>query len=304
MRFYLRHVFHSVSTRRRLAGRLLEVCPAPALLGVFPSFWAVGGKQSRPPEVPTVVLGTAEGNHVMKTIDWEHERFVAIDRRDRRRVSSSALIEGWSARRWLTWPLLERTRRRRVRDLLARAGALLTAAERRPFAPDDQRAAVEQAERALTASGVPEPIRAALRDELSELQPLPAVREHGDLALGNLIVTGEELVAVDLPERDAFGPPGLDACAIAFDALSALAGEKQLHLETVLRCLAADADISSFLAKFLETRDARLAMRLVLLAVLRHAALRSPWAGTDALLMAAADGRLLAVLSAAGFAPG
>lgn len=230
MRFYLRHVFHAVSTRRRLAGRLLEACPEPALLGVFPSFWAVGAKQSRPPQVPTVVLGTAERDHVMKTIDWEGERFVVIDRRDRRRVSSSALIEGWSARRWLSWPLLAMTRRRRARALLTRAGALLASAERRPFAPDVQRAAVEQAERALAASELPEPLRATLHAELSELPPLPAVREHGDLNLGNLIVTGERLVAVDLPETETFGPPGLDACAIAFDALSALASDKQLDL--------------------------------------------------------------------------
>lgn len=302
-RYYLRHVFHSISNERRLAGRLLGACPAPVLLGLFPSFWAVGRKGSTPPALPTVVLGTAERDHMMKKIDWEAGRFEVIERRGRRLVSSEPLLEGWNARRWLTWPLLPRHRQLRARKILERAATVLVEAKRKPFAIDDRMRWLEQAERGLNSLDPAGALRDTLRRALDALPALPCVQEHGDLTLGNFVVVGRKLVAVDPPAVAGFGPPGMDACAIAFDVISALAGDKQLDLRTTLRDIASpDPALGSFLATFLETRDALLASRLMLLAVLRHAVERRPWPGTPEFLAAAADGRLTALLRASDFA--
>lgn len=301
-RYYIRHVFHAVTVARRLAARGLAACPRTALLAVFPSFWMVGRKGSPAPRVPTVVLGTAEREHVMKTIDWDDRRFVVIGRRGRELARSEPLLEGWNARRWVTWPLSAAGRRRRARLIIARASALLAAAERHPFDADQQARWLEQAELGLGTVQIADSVRPALRAALAELPSLDGVAEHGDLGLGNLVVQTGQLVVIDAPPVGSFGPPGLDACMVAFDTISALAGEKELDLAVAFLGLPrADAALHSFLATFLETRDAALASRLMLLAVLRHCAVRRAWPGTSRFLEAVGDGRLARSLAECGF---
>ncbi|HXE43716.1 MAG TPA: class I SAM-dependent methyltransferase [Conexibacter sp.] len=304
LRFYVRHAFHATSTPRRLAGRALLHAPPGWVASLAPSYWAIGTKASAPrPAVPGVITGFPYCDGAIKRIEWSDGRLTATSRRTNEPLRSEALVDGWSARRWASWPLRAAARAARRRWLAGALGAQLGAAA--DAAPVDRDDVLADAERglALVAETLPAQTLARCRDALAALPAqLPGAREHGDLILNNVVVAGGELTLVDRPAQERVAAVGRDAAIALLDLCGVESGAKQLDLaagvEGVERLARADARAIAGLLRAACPGVAGEQLPAALLAgVLRHLAEHRALAGTEPFLAAVADGRFARALA-------
>jgi SAM-dependent methyltransferase len=302
--FYVRHAFHASSTARRLAGRALLRAPAGWSVSLAPSYWAVAAKAEAPPApIPGVITGSPHCDGAIKAINWRGERLTATSR-----LSGDAhavqLVDGWNARRWVSWPLraaARAARRRRLAALLAvqLQGAAVDAVLERADALDAAQAGLDR----LSDAVAPETLARcrALLDALPE--QLPACREHGDLILNNAVVRDGAIELVDRPREESIAPVGRDAATVVLDLCAVEAGAKQLDLAAGVtgleRLRGAEATaVGALLRDALADAPPEQAEALLLAGVLRHLAAHGAVTGAEGFLAAVADGRLTRALAA------
>lgn len=303
--FYVRHAFHASSTARRLAGRALLRGPAGWAVSLVPSYWAVAAKAEAPPApIPGVITGSPHCDGAIKAIDWRGGRLATTSRLTGD-SQSVPLVDGWNARRWVSWPLrtaARAARRRRLAALLAEQlrGAAVDAAVDRA----DATTAAEAGLALLSDTLAPETLARcrALLDALPE--QLPACREHGDLILNNAIVHGGAIELVDRPREEPIAPVGRDLATVVLDLCGVEAGAKQLDLAAGVAGLervrgAEAAAVGALLRAALpEDAPAEQAAALLLAGVLRHLDAHGAVTGAEGFITAVADGRLTRALAA------
>ncbi len=302
LRFYVRHAFHASSTARRLAGRALLLAPPGWVTALLPSFWAVGAKQAQPPPVPATITGSPHCDGAIKRLDFEAGTLVASSRLSGVEQRTETLVDGWSARRWVAWPLRASARAARRRRLAGELARELTAALDGTTAADLDTA---HAGLALLADALEPATLERCRALLAALPAeLPACREHGDLILNNVVVGARgRIVLVDRPTQPASAPAGRDAAIAVLDVCCVETGAKQLDLATGLAGLAQlrgaeAAAVAALLRAALpglagERREAAL-----LAGVLRHCAAHGAVSGAAGFLTGVGEGRLAQALAA------
>lgn len=301
--FYLRHVYHHSSPSRRVVGHL--VARAPGWAATFaPGFWVVARKGPSPGRLPTVVTGTADCHGTIKTIEWSRREITRRPRLGAGASSVEPLLDGWSARRWLTAPIRASKRRARELAILHAASRLLAERPRRPADEEVVERCLAQAERAL------ELLRPRIGAEASAWcsrevgvlaeDPGDAVFEHGDFVTGNLLVGRDGEVAALDPARE-WALAGRDSVLLVLDLFALRRGAKHPDVELGLEALAAAAagadraaaEAARLLGGELEVgADHRRAARLMLLAVLRHCEARGSLPGAAGFATRASQGEL------------
>ena len=303
-RFYLQHVFRYSSTSRRVVGAVARLLPARLFALFVPTFWLAASKGTRPARIPTVVAGSGDCGADIKVVDWEAGHVLRFARRSGRLQERVPLIEGWSARDWISSPILPRKRLRRERALLERATTLIGARERRPATDDVRATSLGEAFTGLDQIGpeLTEEARAWCREQLARLSSaeLEMVLEHSDFVTVNLVVEAATTTLRDIDGRRSpvFGLPGLDSVILATDLLCVSRGLKQRDLDVALREIARiPAEVSQSLGRLLWTdlgpgTSIGLAVASTVGAVLRYTTNNELLPGTAAFLERSATGEL------------
>jgi SAM-dependent methyltransferase len=301
--FYVRHAFHPTSTLRRLAARALLRAPAGAITALVPSFWAIAAKEGEPPPVPGVITGSPYCEGAIKAVDWNAGTVTATGRLSGEVERTETLVDGWNARRWVSWPLRGAARARRRRQLLAQVTSHLrdSAVDAEPSSTSD---AVREARGGLILAEavVDEQVLARCGELLDDVPAsAPAYREHGDLILNNLVIgRGGQMTPIDRPQQTQPATVGRDAAIVLLDLLSVRAGCKHLDLAAGMRELAVAGEdapgIGGLLAAAFPGCAPGQIEALMLAGVLRHCAAHGLVRGTPGFLEAAAAGRLAAAL--------
>ena len=303
-RFYLRHIFRYSSMPRRILGAAGRLLPARLFAPLVPTFWLVAGKDTRPARIPTVVAGSGDCAADIKVVDWEGGGVVRFARRTGRLQERVTLIEGWSARNWISSPILRRRRLRRQRDLLEQATTLIAARERRPATDDVRASSLGEALAALDQIGpeLTQGSRAWCREQLALLSSaeLEMVLEHSDFVTVNLVVESTTTTLRDIDGRrtPSCGLPGLDAVILTTDLLCVSRGLRHRHLDVALSEMPkAPTEVSKAFGRLLWTdfgpdTSIPVAVASTVGAVLRYTTNNERLPGTEAFLERSAAGEL------------
>lgn len=306
--FYLRHIFRYSSGFRRIAGALARVAPRPIVGPVMPAFWVAATKRGRPQRFPTVVTGSPECAADIKIIDWQTRAVVRLERKTGRLHESAPLVEGWSARNWISSPLLERRRRRRRVVVLREAAKLLGARERRPLTDDVRRGCLEEARTGIDRTGnrLSAEAHRWCGEQIASLEAadLAMVEEHSDFATVNLVVEepGSRLQVVDRNRNPRYAIVGLDAVVLATDVLSLKDRTEHRSLSVAMtELMSSPADVLDEASRLLWSdfgadTSVDLAVALTATAVLRYAHNRILLPDLGHFLNRAATGELQRVL--------
>ena len=243
-RFYLRHVFHYSSVRRRLAARALAFMPDAVVGTTLPSLWAVAGF-AKPDRLPAAVTGRQYGFADVKALSLEQGKVARFARRTGTLRSVEPLLDGWNARRWVTQPLPRRVRDKRLAWVINRAADLIHERKFTNADSTDRDTAVAEARaglRKIVQRLDPETQAWCARciASVSDL-PLVAAVEHRDLLLTNLIVCDATLTPIDVAQerREVVGT---DATSLLLDALALLGGAREFRLDSAFRAGRAMSD--------------------------------------------------------------
>lgn len=314
--FYLRHVFHYSSHKRRLAAALFGHAPLRLVEPVIPSFWVAATKGALSEPLGSVVTGTGYCFGDVKEVRWTRRDVVRRPRRDASEASDvHPLVAGWNARRWITAPFTTKKRQARTRGVARAAGFLLS--ERTALRSDreieGQLQGVFHTGLELLESKLSKAARSWLSREGTGYLAAASqvVREHGDFILSNLIWTERPnlpLVAIDEPEVAAHAPHGSDAAFLVLDIVGALRGEKEVAVDAILRVERSDLDVRTWIALrgLLDAdggpwRANDLALG-VAVALVRYSGSKEPFRGTVRLIEAAATGELASKIKLLGLA--
>ena len=302
--FYLRHIFHYSSTFRRVAGAAARVAPGRLLVPIVPTFWLAAGKGAAPGRIPTVVTGSGDSAADMKVVDWETRHVLRLERRTGRLQERVPLIEGWSARNWISSPFLRRDRLRRQSEVLRQAAALVAARERKRATEDVRERCLREASAGLEQieAGLSPQARKWCREQIAVLEAseVQMVEEHADFATVNLIVeeSTRKLRHIDGKRGPAYALAGLDAVILATDVLSLKRGRDHRNLDVALsEIFKARTEVLEDISRLLwgdfgaET-PVPLAVALTVGAVLRYAHNNEPLPDIGVFLERAAAGEL------------
>jgi SAM-dependent methyltransferase len=302
--FYLRHVFHYTSVVRRLGALALRFAPRSLAGFMLPTFWAVAGVDP-PTAIAATVTGRQYGTGELKTVDLDGEELRRYSRISGELISTEPLVDGWNGRPWVTKPLRQRARNRRLAGLVGAIAENIAARDLRSASAEELRFASDEAKLGLAhvRSGLgADAIAFCSRSIDTFLQSKPDVAvEHGDYLLTNLVVADEGFVTVDRGQETS-STVGGDAFSIVFDALSVTANEDGLSPDIALAAagrapaLVAGA-CGALIRRVFRGADAEVVAACFVVAVLRRNAF-SHLRGSAAFLTAAADGRLVECIAA------
>jgi SAM-dependent methyltransferase len=298
-RFYARHVFNYNCLSDRLFARASLALPVLATRAFAPAFWVVAAKDGEPAQLPTVVTGRPGCRDDIKRIDWAAGR---IERRPRLGgdATSEPLLDGWNARRWVSWPLLISNRRHRaeaVTDWLTGREADLTY----DSAPRDvvDRCANEASAGLSAAAHELDTqtlgwCQSRIRDLRTQEWP-GTLREHGDLVLANIVVSPSASIReIDPVRSNEPAVAGRDVTTFLFDLESLFSGSEEIDLAVALEALER-GDHRRIAGRLLQTLPGLGPggwESVVILAVLRHLRDHRRIRGIAPFLRAAATGRL------------
>ena len=312
--FYLRHVFRYSSAFRRISGALARLVPGSIMGRFVPAYWIAATKAGRPQRIPTVVTGSPDCAADIKIIDWRTSSVVRLERKTGRLWEPAPLIQGWSARSWISSPLLERRRRSRRVIVLRAAAHLIGARERRPLTDDVRRRCLGEARAGIERTrDLSRAARRWCREQLDLLEAveLAMVEEHADFATVNLVMedSSSTLRVVDRNRDPRFAIVGLDAVVLATDVLSLKGDMEHRSLSVAMsELMSSPADVLAEASRLLWSdfgadTSLALAVALTATAVLRYAHNRIPLPGLEAFLDRAAAGELHRALGRLAPAP-
>lgn len=281
--FYLQHVFRYSSAFRRIAGALARVAPGSVIEPFVPAFWITATKAGHPQRIPTVVTGSPDCAADIKIIDWETNEVLRFERKTGRPREPAVLVQGWSARNWISSPLLERRRRRRRVIVLREAAQLISDRKRRPLTDEVRRRCLDEARAGVERTGAHLSARARqwCCDQIASLETaeLAMVEEHSDFATVNLVMeeSSSRLRVVDRNRSPHYAIVGLDAVVLATDVLSLTGRTEHRSLSAAMtELMTSPADVMDGASRLLWSdfgadTPVGLAVALTATAVLRYA---------------------------------